>query len=409
LVKLGAVGVSIGATGGANIGGTVLYQFDNICYGYSICGAVCCTSIRKYSIWGNNKNLYACQFFYANPSGSIPAQAGYYSDGTYFYNVNSFGVLTAIGLNSLSDCVCAPTLYAISVCGSDTFCTACCCTTYSQTIYGDATTLANCTVLYGDSVGTTTLIPNRYYKNASAQARVGSNGTTITSFGSCATCNCGGNLNNGVYARAASAPSEGVYGDAAAACSCTGQQQYETVYTNETAFEDSSVFYYDTNSEYPIGTIGALGATGFISDGQFVKYYEGATASGPTVSCTDFTPVDRTTSVRFFAISETHTDLIANFRYYTCPDPETYLFIDEANYVGVDWNETHIIDYNPSNFVAVELMVDVPVTVIFQYYQQGIIVDYQKMMLDPGRTYLFQERFPVQDFVTEIYFTFQPA
>jgi hypothetical protein len=406
LVKLGAVGVSIGATGGANIGGTVLYQFDNICYGYTICGAVCCTSIRKYSIWGNNKDLYASQFFYANPSGSIPAQAGYYSDGTYFYNVNSFGVLTAIGLNSLAGCTCAPTLYAISVCASDTFCTACCCTTYSQTIYGNNASLALCTVLYGDSVGTTTLIPNRYYKNASAQARVGSNGTTITSFGSCSTCNCGGNPNNGVYARAASAPTESTFADPAAACSCTGSEQYETVYTDTEAFVDSSVFYFDTNSTIAIG---GTGTTGYISNGEFVKYYVGATASGPTLSCTDFTPVDRTTNIRFVATSETHMDLIANFRYYTCPDPETYLFIDEATYVGLDWIEFHNIDYNPSNFVAVELMVDVPCTIIYQYYQQGIIVDFQKMMLDPGRTYLFQERFPVQDFVTEIYFTFQPA
>ena len=406
LVKLGQVGVSIGATGGASIGGTVLYQFDNICYGYTICGAVCCTSIRKYSIWATNKILYASQFFFSNPSGSIPAQAGYYSDGTYFYNVNSFGVVTAIGLNSLAGCTCAPTLYSISVCASDTFCTACCCTTYSQTIYGDNASLALCTVLYGDAVGTTALIPNRYYKNASAQARVGSNGITITSFGSCSTCNCGGNPNNGVYARAASAPDDSIFADPAQACSCTGQEQYETVFTNETAFVDSSVFYYDTNSTEPLGIIGANGATGYISDGEFVKYYEGATASGPTLNCVDLTPIDRTNSVTFEAINMLGTDLTANFRYYTCPDPSTFLFVDEAVYVGPAWDETHIIEYNPTNFIAVDVVVDVPTMLIYDYYQEGIVIDHQEHPLEPGLLHTFQGRKPVESYTTEIYFRF---
>ena len=406
LVKLGDVGVSIGGTSQVTIGGTVLYQFNNICYSGTICGAVCCTAITKYSIWADNALLYQSQFFFANPSGSIPAQAGYYSDGTYFYNVNEFGVVTAIGLNSLASCTCVPTLYAISVCASDTFCTACCCTTYSQTIYGDAANLANCTVLYGNSSGTTTLVPNRYYKNASAQARIGSNGFTITSFGSCSTCNCGGNENNGVYARAASAPTETTFAEPAQACSCTGQDQFQTVYTDAETFLDSSVFYYDTNSELPLAP---SGATGYISDGEYVKYYEGATAAGATLNCADFTPIDRTNSVTFRAISNIGLDMTAIFRYFTCPDPATYLFVDEAVYPGFDWDETHVVDYNPSNFVAATLIVDVPCTVVYDYYQNGIVIDHLDQRLEPGMEYTFQSRGPVENYTTEVYFRFIPG
>jgi hypothetical protein len=351
--------------------------------------------------------MYNSQFFYGNPSGSIPAPAGWYWDGTYTYEINQFGVLIAVGTGS--GCTCAPTLYAISVCASDTFCTACCCVSYTQTIYGDNANLANCTVLYADNTGTTLLIPNRYYKNADAQARVGANGYTITAFGNCSTCNCGGNPNNGVYARAASAPTETVYAEPSAACSCTSQEQYETVFTDADTFFDSTVFYYDTNSTLPLGTIGANGATGYISDGEFVKYYEGATAAGATLNCTDFAPVDRTNSVTFRAISFMGTDMVANFRYFTCPDPSTYLFLDEATYPGFDWDETHVIDYNPTNFTAATIIVDIPAIVTYDYFQSGIGIDRREERLEPGREYTFQSRLPVENYPTEIYFRFTPA
>ena len=411
LVKLGNIGISIGATGPTTITGTVLTEFKSICYGTTQCAAYCCAGISKFSVYANNKTLYDAQFIYGNPSGSIPAPAGWYYDGNYTMQVNEFGVIIAIGTGS--GCGCAPaTLYAISVCASDTFCTACCCTSYSQTVYGDKSTLATCTVLYGDNTGTTTLIPNRYYKNASAQCRVGANGTTITSFGSCTTCNCGYNPNGSVYARSASIDSATggtgpvIYGTAAAACSNTGAQAYETFYTSDAVFVDSSTFYYDVNSEVPIGDLGQVGATGFISDGEFVKYYVGATASGPTLNCADLTPINRTNTIKFEAISLTHTDLVADFRYYTCPDPATYLYIDEAIYSGLDWDETHIIDYNPTNFIAVDLIVDVPTVLIYEYYQEGIVIDFQKTALEPGKVYTFQGRTPIENYLTEVYFRF---
>lgn len=410
LVKLGNIGVSIGATGPTTISGTVLTEFKDICYGTTQCDAYCCAGITKFSVYANNKTLYDAQFIFGNPSGSIPAPAGWYYDGNYTMQVNSFGVITAIGTGA--GCVCAPTLYAISVCGSDDFCTACCCTSYSQTVYGDNANLALCTVLYGDPDGTTTLIPNRYYKNASAQCRVGANGITITNFGVCIFCNCGYNPNGSVLARSASV--EGgtggtgaiTYGTAASACSNTGSQAYETFYTSDPLFVDSSTFYYDVNSAVPIGDLGQVGVTGFVSDGEFVKYYEGATASGSTLNCTDLTPIDRTNSVTFRAISQTGADLTATFGYYTLPDPATFLYIDQAIYTGTNWDETHVIDYNPINFIGVKLTVDVTTVVVYEYFQEGIVIDYQKMTLEPGETYLFQSRLPVENYLTEVYFRF---
>jgi hypothetical protein len=132
----------------------------------------------------------------------------------------------------------------------------------------------------------------------------------------------------------------------------------------------------------------------------------GATASGATLNCTDLTPINRTNSVTFRAISQTGADLTADFRYYTLPDPATFLYIDEAIYTGTNWDQTHVIDYNTTNFTAVKLSVDVPTVVVYQYFQEGIVIDYQKMALEPGQTYLFQGRLPVENYVTEVNFNF---
>ena len=410
LVRLGNIGISIGATGPTTITGTVLTEFTNVCFGLTQCDAYCCRGINKFKVYGNNKTMYDSQFIYGNPSGSIPAPAGWYYDGNYTMQVNEFGVIIAIGTGS--GCACVPTLYAISVCASDTFCTACCCTSYSQTIYGNQPTLAACTVLYGDNTGTTTLIPNRYYKNASAQCRVGANGITITSFGDCSGCNCGFNPNGGVYSRSASVDASTggtgavTYGTAASACSNTGGQSYETFYTSDTLFLDSNTFYYDVNSDVAIGDLGQVGVTGFVSDGKVVKYYEGATASGPTLDCADLTPIDRTNTVTFRAINQTGTNLTVYFTYYTCPDPRTYLYLDQDGYAGSSWDVTHNIDYNANNFIAVDLTVETSVNLIYEYFQEGVIVDYQELIAKPGSPILFQGRTPVESYSTEVYFTF---
>jgi len=412
LVKLGDIGISIGVTGPTSITGTILTEFKGICFGLTQCDAYCCRGITSFSVYANNKILYNAQFIYGNPSGSIPAPAGWYWDGNFTMQVNEFGVITAFGTGA--GCVCVPPLFAISVCPSDDFCTACCCTSYTQTIYGDNANLALCTVLYGDNVGTTTLIPNNYYKNASTQCRVGANGITITSFGICDFCNCGYNPNSKVLARSATTeggtggtgPGPITYGTAASACSNTGSQSYETFYISDPLFVDSSTFYYDVNSVVGIGDLGQVGVTGFVSDGEFVKYYEGATASGSTLDCADLTPIDRTNPITFRAISYTGADLTATFGYYTLPDPATFLYIDQAIYTGTNWDQTHVIDYNTSNFTAVKLLVDVPTVVVYQYYQEGIVIDYQKMALEPGQVYLFQSRLPVENYAIEVYFTF---
>ena len=406
LVKLGNVGITIGATGASSISGTVLYPHFGLCYGFSLCDAVCCRSISKFNLWTTNKQLNQSGVFYGNPSGTIPAQPGWYWDGVNAYEVNSFGVVYAVGVGG--SCDCGPTLYAISVCRSAALCTACCCTTYSTTVYGDNPNLALCTVLYADSAGTTLLLPNYYYKNAVACAQIGKNGFTITSFIYCGNCFCGQIDQNGTYARSASQPSLGIYATPSQACSNTGLEGIETIFQNDPLFADSTVFYFDPAETQPIGSIQAGGATGYVSDGQVVKFYEGATSSGPTLNCADLTPIDRTNPITFNAVNQIGTDLIATFKYYTLPDPATFLFLDEAIYTGPVWDEVHIIDYNPNNFVGVDLVVDVPTVLDYNYYQNGIIIDNQRIVLEPGAVYTFQSRGFVENYETIIIFTFYP-
>ena len=406
LVKLGNIGITIGATAGSStISGTVLYQQSNLCFGISLCDAVCCRTISKFNIWSTSKSFLSSNVLYSNPSGTIPAQAGWYYDGTNAIQVNQFGVAVAAG--NPSSCSCGSTLFAISVCVSSSLCTACCCSSYTTTVYGDKSTLAECSVLYGDNMGTTLLIPNYYYKNASGCAQIGKNGFTITAFVYCGNCYCGDINQNGAYARSASLPSEGIYATPAQACSNTGLEGTETMYQNDPTFADSTVFYYDPALTEPIGAIN-IGATGYVSDGQVVKFYEGATASGPTINCADLTPIDRTNPINFTAINELGTDLIANFKYYTSPDPGTLLYLDETIYSGPSWNETHIIEYNPINLVTVELTVDIPTVLNYNYIQNGIIIDNQKFPLEPGRTYTFQSRGFVENYETRISFQFYP-
>jgi hypothetical protein len=403
LLKLGNVGITIGATGGSSISGTVLYLQPNLCYAFTLCEAVCCRSISKFNIWTTNKNLYQSAVFYGNPSGTIPAAPGWYYDGTNAFEVNQFGVVYAVGIGD--SCDCGPTLYAISVCRSASLCGACCCTSYTTTVYGDNPSLDLCTVLYADSLGTTLLLPNYYYKNADACAQIANNGLTITAFIYCGNCFCGNIEYNGVYARSASQPSLGVYATPAQACSNTGLEGTETIFQNDPLFTDSSVFFFDPAATSPIGSIGD-GATGYVSDGQVVKFYQGATSSGATLNCADLTPIDRTNTVNFVIYSVMGTDLVANFVFYTSPDPSTFLYLQEDAYVGVNWYEEVFIDYNPNNFVSVDVTVDTQTILNYNYYQSGIVIDNQRFLLDPGRIYTFQSRGFVENYDTRIEFEF---
>jgi hypothetical protein len=210
-----------------------------------------------------------------------------------------------------------------------------------------------------------------------------------------------------VYSRSASQPSLSVYATPDQACSNTGLEGTETIFQDAPLFTDSNVFYYDPAATQPIGSIGD-GATGYVSDGQIVKFYEGATSSGPVLDCADLTPIDRTNTVNFSIQSVTGANLTADFIFYTSPDPSTFLFLQQNNYTGIDWSEEVFIDYNPTNFVSVDLVVDVPTVLDYRYFQSGIIIDNQKIPLVPGQIFSFQSRGFVENYDTRIEFTFYP-
>lgn len=395
MIKLGGnVGISIGVTGPTSVTGPILHQFTGLCFGLSQCDAWCCRSPKRYTIYTYEKFLNQSNTFFSNPSGSITAQAGWYSDGVNTYQVNQFGVVIAVGTGS--GCSCGSTLNAFSVCASQSFCGACCCTSYTTTVYGDGASLADSTVLWADSGGTVPLTPNYYYKNASAQVQLGSNGSTITQYGICTYCNCGGFDNGGTYSFSLSTDAKSATPEEA--CFNTSPEKFESFFQDAALFVDSIEFYYDVNAQNPIGP---GGATGYVSDGYQVKYFEGATASANTL-CSSYTPVDRTSLVTINTQSLIPTDFQADLIFYTCPAPEIYSTLQIESYSGTLWNQTESIYYNPTNFFAVEISVLSPCTVSYQYIQSGIIIDSRAERIEPGVSRIFQNPTPIEDFPTEV-------
>jgi hypothetical protein len=187
LVKLGDdVGIRVN-----DVSGLGLFAFDGIKYGSNGCNACCQDALyEEFTVYGANATFDLNSILYANAEGTIPLLAGSYSDGSMALNINSRGTVESVTLCSLCDC--DPVgLTTLLVCSGASICAVCCCGSYGQTIYGNGATLGASTSIYGDSVGTTTLIPFRWYGNASGTAQVGADGTTIIAFASCSSCVCG--------------------------------------------------------------------------------------------------------------------------------------------------------------------------------------------------------------------------
>ena len=187
LVKLGDdVGVAIN---GPDDG--IIYYPHTVTYGLSGCAACCGSEIaREITVYSTSKDFELSTALFLDPNGAITATIGAYTNGTEALNVNDFGVVQSVTLCSL--CGCTGTLTAFSVCSATSVCGVCCCGSFTQTIYGDGATLATSKKIYGNSAGTMTLLPSRWYGTSSGTvAQVGSDGVTITAFGTCTGCVCG--------------------------------------------------------------------------------------------------------------------------------------------------------------------------------------------------------------------------
>ena len=343
LIKLGAIGVNLDNP----TAGTKYYQFPKLCYGPTgACQAACCIDPNEYSLFTTTPTLGSATIFYANGTGSIFANAGFYSDGTTVYQVGNFGSLVGTTLVSACDCSIGG-LYPFTVAGSSTGCATCCATTRPLTIYADSTSFGSSSNLYADNVGTP-LTANFFYGftgPTGGTLQVGSDGHTTTLAYNCESCGCNDFTFNGVRSLA---------DNRRAACcvsGVTGSDGIFTMYQDVSAFDASEFFYYDPAGSAvvpdPVGFTGGTGfvtgSTGFISDGTNVHYVIGGTSSS-VVACNYTTEpcANRNQPVRI------------RTQVNTSPFSATVKYEWQISFDNINWFANNTYNYSGTSTIQVE-------------------------------------------------------
>ena len=135
------------------------------------------------------------------------------------------------------------TTYPIGVSFSDESpCAAYCNTPYSTTIYGNAVSLAQSTVLYANASGTTFAAAG-WYSDGGSIAQVDGNGIII-SYTNINTCNC-----NTLYQFEV-----GYDLDTCISCGVTGTPSAETVYGANSNWSSNNILYYDAAGTLPVSS-----------------------------------------------------------------------------------------------------------------------------------------------------------
>ena len=341
LVKLGAIGVNLDSITNS---GTTYYQFPKLCYGPTgACQAACCTDSNEYRLFTTTPTLGSATVFYANGTGSIYANSGFYSDGTTVYQVGNFGSLVGTTLTSACDCSIGG-LYPYTVAVSTTGCGSCCATTRATTIYGDSDTFTASSNLYSDNIGTS-LTPNFYYGTTGGTLQVGTDGHTVTQAVNCSACGCDNLTFNGVRSLANSR--------VAACCvsGVTGSDGIFTMYQDVSAFDASEFFYYDPSGSAvvpdPVGFTGGTGfvtgSTGFISDGANVHYVIGGTSSA-ILACNYTTEpcANRNQPVRI------------RTQVNTAPFSATVKYEWQISFDNINWFANNTYNYSGTSTIQVE-------------------------------------------------------
>jgi hypothetical protein len=188
LQKLGAVGINIG---GPQSSGVKLWDQGFYCYSDSDCGACCCVGFVGYTLWTNNEALDISTRFYIEATGKNPAPAGYYSNGSNFYQITTGGVLVSVGTCEFCDCAEGLVEYS-NICFGQTLCDACCCINEPITVYANGESFDTSTVAYSNNTGTATLTPFWWYHDpmTNTAIQVGEDGFTVIQAGICDGCDC---------------------------------------------------------------------------------------------------------------------------------------------------------------------------------------------------------------------------
>jgi len=171
---------------------------DNICYSSeTICDAVCCQTLSSITVVfvSDPSNIDIGTRFFLNAAGSIWAPAGFYSDGTYVYTLDTNAQVTAVDLigSSPALCNCIPDLDPLELCyygATGDACLACCCQGPTGEVWmqdNTATWFQTNNVFYANSTGSA-YANTGWWSDGSNFVYV--NNGIKTQSGSCNVCNC---------------------------------------------------------------------------------------------------------------------------------------------------------------------------------------------------------------------------
>lgn len=344
LVKLGEeMGVGIDVSPEAPI-----KQID-VCYSPTDpCSAYCCLGIKRYTVYTDGSLFSNSYIVYATPTISIPAQAGYYKEGDFVYQVNSNGIIISI-VNALTlSCRCIGNLTRFTGCWAETSCDACCCTGFDFEVWGDGTAVGNSTHLFGDPVGTTLLIPGSWWigNGESTAVQIGNDGTTIVSRQRCSGCRCNGNDGGtDVYSHG---------DDPYQTCCQQGTLGLRSVYNNYVGtpvdkffIDNSTMFSYDPFYDFPVG--GTSGIPTYMSDGKKVTYITNGDKIW-TESCDYSSPCEGRTQIVNFNLHITSTEPCnITTRQWIAGDRENYLWAGELNSSTYGASVSSDVYYDPNS------------------------------------------------------------
>jgi len=132
----------------------IAYSNENPCAAY-------CATPKSTTIYGNGLSLIESTVLYTDANGTIPAAAGWYSDGVSIAQVDGNGIIIAFANPESCNC---NTLYQFDVQYDAEICIACAVTgtPISTTVYGLNPNWSSNTVLYSNLAGTTFANPGYY-------------------------------------------------------------------------------------------------------------------------------------------------------------------------------------------------------------------------------------------------------
>ena len=256
------------------------YRISGLCYSGrydvgTVCGACCCDEETGVVVYGDGKTLNQSTRLYQDNGGVLYAPAGYYSDGTYAYEVGLNGVLVSISI--CSGCSCTPTgLTGATVNNGSQLCTVCCDGTFPDTIYHNGTsTLTSATRAYATPTGGA-LIPFQWYRESGATeaVRLAGNGIDIDIMNLCSTCIC--TELPAEYVNATEVY-QGASGATAAVCCTDILSPSSTIYATDTSFAAATGYYYDPYGTLPVAAfdVAPVLLSGVGATGQYVEVAEG--------------------------------------------------------------------------------------------------------------------------------------